>query len=208
VTERRDDVGVVMPTHPARWGNGMVRRALDSVGIQTYPAAAVSIYNDVDRRGASYARQKALEGNTRTWTAFLDSDDWFAPQHLAVLMEAARETEADYIYSWYHLVAGGRVLDHDPVFPETHFTAPWDDADPRQTTITMLVRTDLAREVGFWDMSDETTFPDGLRVGEDWHFTLGCLKLGAKIHHVMQRTWYWEHHGANTSGRPGHGDAQ
>jgi len=203
----KDTIGVVIPTHPARWANGMMRRALDSVGNQTCPADGVSIFIDNERRGAPYARQQALEGNRLTWTAFLDSDDWFAPEHLAVLAEAQRETGADYVYSWYHLVAGGRVLDHDTVFPPSHFEKPWDDAEPRQTTITMLVRTELAREVGFWAPTDEETFPDGLRVGEDWHFTLGCLERGAKIHHVVQRTWYWEHHGANSSGRPGHGDA-
>lgn len=195
------DIGVVIPTHPARMVNGMMMRALTSVAVQELQPRRICVYNDVDRRGAPFARQQALEANPSEWTAFLDSDDWFQPRHLDVLARAQIETGADYVYSWFNIVGGA-----DP-FPTTHYTEPWDPANPRQTTITMLVRTELARAVGFWDVSDEETFPDGLRVGEDYHFTLECNRLG-KIHHVIDRTWYWAHHGANTSGRPGQGDAR
>jgi hypothetical protein len=164
---------------------------------------------DVSHRGAPYARQRALEMNTCEWTAFLDSDDSFMPHHLEVLMTAAQETSADYVYSWYELMQFNQSMGtRDPVFPTTHYTEPWDDANPRQTTMTILVRTGLAKSIGFWDKGDDTKFADGHRVGEDWIFTLGCMEAGAKIHHVVERTWYWHHHGLNTSGRPDRGDAQ
>lgn len=195
-------IGVVLPTHPPRSAKGFTQRAIQSVLQQDEPAFALCVYNDVERRGASYARQQALEMNRCEWTAFLDSDDYFANNHLEVLSQYQRDTNADYVYTWFWMNGGA-----DP-FPETHRTLPWNNAEPRQTTITVMVRTELAREVGFWDVTDEHTFPDGLRVGEDYHFTLGCLNLGAKIFHVPEvRTWYWSHHGANTSGRPDRGDA-
>jgi len=211
------DIGVVMPTHPNRAVNGLTQRAIQSVFAQHFPATQLCVFNDVEKKGAPYARQRALEMNTCAWTAFLDSDDWFMPHHLETLARAQEETGADYVYSWYNLVRLGHPLGDtyfprgdgtltDGVFPPTHYTEPWDPANPRQTTITFLVRTELAREVGFWDVADEHTFPDGHRVGEDWHFTLRCNDI-AKIHHVVERTWYWEHHGLNTSGRPDRGDA-
>ena len=201
------DIGVVIPTHPRRMINGMTTRAVHSALAQDHPATAIHVYNDVEKRGAPYSRQRALELNSSEWTAFLDSDDWFMQQHLRVLAEAQIATGADYVYSWYELVHLGRPLgDKDPVFPPGHFTDPWDPLNPRQTTITMLVRTELAKAIGFWAPEDEKTFADGHRVGEDWNFTLECNRLG-KIYHVPQRTWYWEHHGANTSGRAGQGDA-
>lgn len=202
------EIGVVIPTHPRRTERGMTQRAVQSALTQSRPPHSICVYNDVSRRGAPYARQRALEMNVCEWTAFLDSDDYFDTDHLKTLMEAAEDTGADYVYSWYHLVQMGRTLDFDPVFPPTHYTQPWNDAEPRQTTMTILVRTGLAKSIGFWDVTDETTFPDGLRVGEDYVFTLGCLNAGAKIHHVVAKTWYWEHHGGNTSGRPDRGDAQ
>lgn len=211
------DIGVVIPTHPNRMKNGMTSRALHSVMQQTYAPSEVHVYVDQRQRGAPFARQAALELNTCRWTAFLDSDDHFKPEHLQVLVDAQAATGADYVYSWYHLSVFGKVRNpqyemnaegvmHDGVFPSTHFTEPWDPINPRQTTITMLVRTDLAKSIGFWSPDDEERFPDGHRVGEDWHFTLECNRLG-KIHHVPRRTWYWEHHGKNTSGRGDQGDA-
>ena len=206
----RPGIGVVMPTHPGR-SRDLLDRAVRSVWDQSYPAQHLSVANDVDRRGAGHTRQRALEGNPCEWTAFLDSDDYFARDHLAVLMAAAEREQADYVYSWFWVQQGGiegQLLDHDPVFPPGHFLKPWDNAEPRQTTVTVMVRTELALQVGYWSVEDETTFPDGHRVGEDWHFTLGCMAAGAKIHHVVARTWIWSHHGLNTSGRPGHGDAK
>lgn len=211
------DIGVAIPTHPRRIENGMLQRAYRSAAWQRYRPAQINIAVDLEKRGAPHTRQQALDGITRKWTAFLDSDDELHLDHLAVLAEAAEMTGADYVYSWYDLVTFGRKRAEpyfvgpdgtltDGVFPPTHFTEPWDSENPRQTTMTVLVRTDLAKEVGFWAPSDEQTFSDGHRVGEDWIFTLACNRLG-KIHHVAQRTWNWHHHGANTSGRATQGDA-
>lgn len=203
----RRDVGVVTPTHPRRNREGHLLRAVDSVAMQQEPVYAHCIYNDVDRRGAAYSRQMALNMNEQTWTAFLDSDDWFLPHHLTVLLNAAEETGADYVYSWYFLAHGPDRIGpdgYDPVFPSTHFTEPWDPANPRHTTMTVLVRTELAKEVGFVTVPFDGEIAH--RRGEDWEFTLKCNELG-KIHHVIQRTWVWNHHGLNTSGVPGQGDS-
>lgn len=213
------DIGVVTPTHPARIANGYTARAINSALEQDLMPSALCVYNDKGKRGAPFSRQQALMMNNEPWTAFLDSDDWFGPRHLKVLAQAQLETGADYVYSWYDLLImgrnqGGRYTRNpdgtltDGVFPPEHFTEPWDNDKPRQTTITTLVRTELAKEIGFWAPSDETEFEDGHRVGEDYNFTLGCMKAGGKIHHVVERTWVWSHHGLNTSGRPDQGDAQ
>jgi hypothetical protein len=81
------------------------------------------------------------------------------------------------------------------------FGRPWDDADPHQVPVTILVRTGLARLVGFANP------PGWERGGEDWAFTLGCVAAGATIVHLPKRSWTWNHHGRNSSGTPGYGDA-
>ncbi|ONH62337.1 hypothetical protein CcI49_02870 [Frankia sp. CcI49] len=105
----------------------------------------------------------------------------------------AADTGADYVYSWPRTVGGTNPHEH-------WFGVPWKNAEPHDTTITVLVRTELAREVGF-------SAPHG---GEDLRFTLGCVAAGARIVHLPERTWIWHHHAGNTSGRPdrwGAGDA-
>jgi glycosyltransferase involved in cell wall biosynthesis len=188
-------ITVAIPTIPPRVG--LLQRAVASVLAQTHPAAGLAVAIDHEKQGAPAARQRALDMVDTQWVAFLDDDDEFMPMHLETLWNAAHSHSADYVYSWFDTIP----LGGDP-FPSSHYLDPWDDENPRQTTVTTLVRTELARQVGFASFSETGELIDGQRWGEDWSFTLGCLALGAKIHHVVAKTWWWHHDSSNTSGRP------
>lgn len=195
-----NDVTVVIPSIPPR--ARLLRRAVYSVLNQTLPAAGISIALDLRKEGAGPTRQRALDGVTTPWVAFLDDDDEFLPLHLELLLDHALQTGATYAYSWFKVVRpDGVIIENDPVFPPGHYLNPWDDANPRQTTVTTLVRTELAKQVRFIPPEGEDTI-DGQRWGEDWQFTLGCLAVGAKISHLVAKTWLWHHDSGNTSGRP------
>ncbi len=183
------DITVVIPTIPPR--GAMLARAVNSVTRQSHPAAAISIAVDVHRRGAAATRQRALDAAQTPWVAFLDDDDVFKENHLELMLGHAIETGADFVYSWFDMLGGV-----DP-FPETHFTNDFNPEDPIETTVTTLVRTELAKSVGFTplDRGEHNS-------GEDRFFTLGCLAAGAHISHLKEKTWYWSHHGKNTSGLP------
>jgi glycosyltransferase involved in cell wall biosynthesis len=174
----------------------LLQRAMASVLLQTHPAVGLAVAIDHQKQGAAATRQRALDMVDTEWVAFLDDDDEFMPNHLATLWDAAQAYQADYVYSWFETIPYGC----DP-FPITHYLDPWDDKKPRQTTVTTMVRTELAREVGFASFAETGELIDGQRHGEDWTFTLGCLARGAKIHHVVAKTWWWHHDSGNTSGR-------
>jgi glycosyltransferase involved in cell wall biosynthesis len=90
-----------------------------------------------------------------------------------------------------------------PVFLGDKAFSQWDDNDPCQTTITTLVRTELARAAGgFEQFEDDGSTVDGNRRGEDHEFTLACRKAGGVFRHVPRVTWDWYHHSSNTSGMP------
>ncbi len=203
----RPTISVITPTHPARTKNGMLARAQASVNEQVLLPDAHIIAFDLDKEGAAATRHRALMMAQTDFVAFLDSDDYFFAEHLDQLMKHQQETNADFVYSWFKLYQetpwGGQLLEHDPIFPITHFTRPFDPENPIETTITTLVRTELAKEVGFkpLDRGHQTNS------GEDRYFTLGCLEKGAKVSHLVKKTWAWSHHGANTSGLPTKGDA-
>jgi hypothetical protein len=199
------EITVCIPTHPARVENGMLDRAVDSVKAQLLPAADISIAIDENGDGAAATRQRALDAVKTEWTAFLDSDDWMYPEHLKVLAAAARIFNADYTYSYYmvHFPDGRPWPANDPL---GHFGKPFNPAKPHQTTITTLVRTELAQKIGF-RVPPEGALIDGERYGEDFQFTVECAQAGAKIVHVPRRTWAWVHHPGNTSGQPHQGDA-
>lgn len=190
----RPGVTVAIPAHPARLTNGLLTRALASVWTQTYPPAAVSVAVDTERQGAALTRQRALDAVGTEWTAFLDSDDEFLPQHLDRLAQCVLDTGADFVFSWFEPVGMS-----DPL---GHFGLPFDPTHPHHTTMTVLVRTGLAKTVGFTSAQPGDPFGN-----EDWRFICELAASGARMVHLAERTWRWHAHGGNTSGMPGRGDA-
>jgi Glycosyl transferase family 2 len=191
------DVTAAIPTIPPRVKNGLLDRAIRSVHAQTMPVAAISVAVDVHREGAPATRQRALDGVGTSLVAFLDDDDEWLPQHVDHLVRHMRQTDADVVYSWFKVVAGGKVLDYDPVFPPTHYAEPFDPRHPIEITSTILAKTKIARLVGFRREADRF-----YNTGEDWRFVKECLRLGAKISHLVEHTWLWHHDSKNTSGLP------
>jgi len=182
----RRDVTVVIPTIQPRYG--MLMRAVESVSTKMQQPTALNVSWDTDRRGAAVTRQAGLDRVQTHWTAFLDDDDWWYPEHLGILLNLAEETGADYLWSWFS--------GNDP-FP-THRGRQMDVNDPHHTTMNVVVKTELARAVGF------RPHPDANEIwpGEDWNFLLGCIAQGAQFAHTPLITWHYSVHGGNTSGLP------
>jgi glycosyltransferase involved in cell wall biosynthesis len=185
------DVTVVIPTIPPRADR--LARALASVESQTLQPAEVIVVTDDEAKGAGWTRTEGLMKVTSEWTAFLDDDDELLPCHLQRLHETAAETGADMVFPWFTVVGGT-----DP-FP-MHFGRTWDINEPTQTTITFLVRTSLAQQAGGFleanHLDGDVIYPN-----EDFRFVLRLAANGAKIVHLPERTWLWNHHGGNLSGR-------
>lgn len=191
-------VTAIIAAHPARLRSGLLSRALQSVMAQTLTPAAVSIAVDLDGAGAPATRQRALDAVQTEWVAVLDSDDVWYPHHLESVVGYALETGADFVYSGHETIPPG----HSPL-PYTHFTKPWNPEDPIETTVTVLVRTAIAKQVGYLPLDRGQT-----NTGEDFRFTLGCRDLGALMVCYPHKTWAYDIRGQNTSGMPGRGDAR
>lgn len=206
----RQTISAIIPAHPARVRNGMLDRAMRSVYYQHRLPDAVHIAIDLDGQGAAATRQRALDAATTEWVAFLDSDDMWREMHLDHLLAHALVTGADFVYSWFELLDPNGMLygDKDPIFPPTHFSEPFDPENPIETTITTLMRRELAQEIGFKPAVEPGGTNPGANSGEDRRMTLEAVRRGAKISHLVERTWIWHHHGQNTSGLPTKGDAR
>lgn len=184
-------VTVVIPTIPPR--RMMLERAVDSVRRQTLQPARTIIRVDHRKRGAGPTRTNGLRAVQTEWVAFLDDDDWFYPQHLQRLMETAHATGADLVYPWFDVISGT-----DP-FPQFE-GKPWDPENPHLFPICFLVRTEIAQQAEFPPAPTGETSPHW--GGDDWPFLCKIFELGAKVVHLNERTWAYNHHGANTSGLP------
>jgi len=196
VTQKlRPGVTVFIAAHPARLKNGMLARALASVNAQTKQPEAIAVVNDTERKGAGWTRRTLLDLVQTEWIAWLDSDDEWLPEHLAKLTEVAAATDSVFVYSWFH--------GNDPL---KHFGLPFDPCHPHHTTMNVLVRTDIAKRVGFND-SQPPPYSN-----EDWGFITGvaaiCCAEGLKMTHLPEKTWHYHQQGQNTSGQPTQGDAR
>jgi hypothetical protein len=190
VSVHRPGITVCIPSIPPR--STRLLRAIASVTSQTLQPTALSVAVDHHHEGAGPTRTRAVRAASTEWVALLDDDDTFRPHHLSTLHGAAQETGADFVFSWFHIPPPGQ----DP-FPQ-HFGKVFDPENPTHTTVTVLVRTALAQDIGY--VSPEGGDGAG-GSGEDWNFVLGCIAAGAKFHHVPMRTWTWNHWSGNTSGR-------
>jgi glycosyltransferase involved in cell wall biosynthesis len=193
--EQRQGITALVACHPARMRNGLLQRALNSIIAQTLQPSAIVVVNDLERLGAGDTRQRLLDTVDTEWLAWLDSDDEWDANHLEDLYRTAMETESVYVYSWFK----------SPADPLGHFGLPFNPCTPHHTTMTVLVRTELAKEVGFPPSAQ------GRYSNEDWAFITGVSALacerGLKMTHLAKRTWTYHMTGQNSSGRPGQGDA-
>ena len=219
MTTYRPGITVVIPTIAPR--EKMLRRAVESTHISMQRLGrelfdieygefhgVLGISPDTSKAGAARTRQVGLEHVDTEWVAFLDDDDEMLPSHLPALFLAQIHSGhtgrgADFLWSRFRIQFPDGGVQEGPAFLGEKAFSQWDDADPCQTTITTLVRTELAQDVGGFSQFDDTgELIDGQRRGEDHEFTLRCRAAGAEMLHVPRVTWIWNHHGKNTSGLP------
>lgn len=189
-SQLRPGITVVVTTIPER--AQLLGRAVTSVQKGTVLPHTLIVASDVFGVGAAITRTRGLEMVDTEWVAFLDDDDEFGEHHLQRLMEKQIETGADMVFPWFYVMGGS-----DP-FPD-NFGREFDLADPHQTTVTVLVRTEAALAVnGFlWEDGTDPLDPgqdeDGNRAGEEFHFAIKLARSGYKIAHLPERTWTWHH---------------
>lgn len=183
--------------------NGALVRALRSACAQTLQPDAIIVVNDAEKKGAGWTRRQALAQVNTTRFAWLDSDDWWYPEHLRKLNQLMDQTGAKYAFSYFD-GAGDPFSTKDS--PQGHFGKPFDIHNPHHTTITAMIDTALAQEVGYVDSDLSGNFSN-----EDWPFIVRfaelCVERGYSMIHLPEKTWFWEQNGLNTGGLPTRGDA-
>jgi glycosyltransferase involved in cell wall biosynthesis len=200
-----EDLTVVITTIPVR--RERLEKAVLSVENQTLQPQELIVQNDLYKEGAPANRDNGIAKVTTKYVALLDDDDYFYPDHLETLYNAAIDNDADIVYSWFDVIGGT-----DP-FPE-NFGKPWNPEIPIQTTVTILAKTGVIRKAGGYtnqhnlSLEELGNFAQGNTAGEDFRMVFTANKQGAKIIHVPKKTWAYCHWTTpegtvgNTSGSP------
>lgn len=200
----RPGITACVAAHPARFQRRLIHRALTSIADQTLQPDAIVMVNDKGRRGAGWTRQTILDQVDTEWMAWLDSDDAWFPRHLEKLYQCAIETDSVYVFSYFQPTVGDPFA--TPSEPLGHFGREFNVCNPHHTTITALMKTEMAKQFGYG--ASDFNHPVS---NEDWGFIVRfseyCCQNGLKMTHLPERTWLWEQNTGNTSGLPHKGDA-
>jgi len=206
-------ISVLIPAYNA---GPFLRRALESVRAQAYPAWEIIVVEDgshddteahvrafargVSQRvryenqgvcqGVSAARNRAMalaEGDVFT---FLDADDWWTPGHLASGL-ATLQKGAEICFSGFHIYDEPSQSERESVVPEIPrepLTSLF-RSNFIQTSSLVMVRREAAQKAGGFDPA--------LKVGEDCDFWMRILAAGGRLACTGQPTCYYVKHGGS-----------
>lgn len=178
----------------------LVRKALDSVALQTYPNIEVVL---VDAKGEedlqlgqwcgrfplricgtsqplprSKAANVGLDNARGEYLIFLDDDDWCEPDHVAGLVKAMRENpDVQAVYS------GVRCVDEEGKDKGLFLNHPYDPVRLLAVNEIPIHALLFSKDL----LHDGSRFDEGLNIYEDWDFWIQ-LSLHTKFFHLDRVT--------------------
>jgi glycosyltransferase involved in cell wall biosynthesis len=175
-------ISVITPAYNAA---AYIGRAIDSALAQSHPVHEIVVVDDGSRDdtasivsafgppvrlirqvngGASAARNAAVNAATGDWLAFLDADDAFAPDKLALQADVIdRNPGVKIVYGGARLLSGGKEIGQLDAFPAQELWPALRYRSPILPSTVLLEREAFLRVGGF-----DTTLP----VAEDWDLWL------------------------------------
>lgn len=157
-------------------------------------------------QGPGAARNRGLAEARGEWIAIFDSDDVMAPERLERMIEAAR---ADGRL----LVADNQQICASDLTPQSLFLPAEFVSETRSVSLAQFV--DSSRLYSNWpDLGfikpliaaslieqAKASYPEDLRIGEDFHFMVQLLATGAEIRLLPEAMYFYRKHSSSISHR-------
>ncbi len=145
-------ISVIIPTYNRQT---FLKKAIDSVSSQTYKDFELIVIEDIAQKGPAWARNRGIEKSTRPFIAFLDSDDWWDKDKLAIQIDAMQKNP-QYLIShtqeiWYK---NGKLLNQKKKHKKHHGYL-FDKCLPLcvVSISTVMLRREVFDRVGLFDES-------------------------------------------------------
>ncbi|MGF1496342.1 MAG: glycosyltransferase family 2 protein [Elainellaceae cyanobacterium] len=157
--------------------------------VAQIPDPRVRLIRQSHNQGAAVARNRALAAARGRWVAVLDSDDWYAPERLEVLLREAIAADVDMIADDLYYIRDG---ESEPWTTLIRRTGEQIDT-PRFIDAAEYAASDIpgrpGLHLGFTKpmikrsllLTHQIRYDDEIRLGQDFFFYLKCLTHGARF---------------------------
>ena len=213
-------ISVIVPAYNVE---PYLSRCLQSIAGQTYTHIEVIVVNDgsvdgtgrvadewaaADERfhvfhkkngGPSRARNFALQQAHGEFVAFVDSDDFLAPQYLDVLVRKALEHEADYVMCDWELFPDGEKPQVPTATDSKCVVYTPSNAFHRIMYQKHITHSPCARIIKR-SIFDDVQFPEE-RIYEDLAVIYPCLKHAKKVVFVKLKLYFYRQHPKSIIGK-------
>ncbi|MBE9046044.1 glycosyltransferase family 2 protein [Pleurocapsales cyanobacterium LEGE 10410] len=148
--------------------------------------------------GAGGARNKAIQAAKGKWIAVLDSDDWYAPQRLEVLVKIAEHKNADLVADDSYLIEDGASTPWSTVINESGVEV----SSIQQFEAADFILTDIEGKPGLRLGFTKPIFRreflvenqikyENIRVTQDFWFDISCFMHGAKFFLLPEAYYFY-----------------
>jgi len=166
--------------------------------IQSFDDPRLKLILNTENMGAGGARNKAIAAAQGKWIAVLDSDDWYAPQRLEVLVNLAEQKQVDFIADDSYLIEDGIGTPWSTIIRESGIKM---DAI-QQFDAAEFILTDIegrpGLRLGFTKPLFRREFLQqhqiryqNIRVTQDFWFDIQCFLHGAKFCLVPEPYYFY-----------------
>ena len=166
--------------------------------VQDFNDPRIKLIRNNNNLGAGGARNKAIAAAQGKWIAVLDSDDWYAPQRLEVLVNLAEQKQVDFIADDSYLIEDGVNTPWSTIIRESGIKM----SAIQQFDAAEFILTDIEGRPGLrlgftkplfkreFLQKHQIRYQD-IRVTQDFWFDIQCFLHGAKFCLVPEPYYFY-----------------
>lgn len=182
LTQTEKDIELIIVDDASTDGTGRV--------ASSFSDTRVRCIRNPRNSGLAYSRNVGMRQAEGEWIAFLDADDWFAPNRIQSLLVIAGTDDVDMIADDQYVVDEETDVVWSTVFRNDGFRPDPSRAIPVHAYLLagVGIKPIIRRE---FLIANSLFFPEDRKYCEDFHLWIECLLRGARLKILADAYYYY-----------------